>query len=178
MSRRQFVSIICHCTAYAKIAGTVCLQSLSPPPAGVTNTHCRLCSAWHGVWQFKLRSSHLQGKHFPWLPLAGVSTLGVLHPFSPRAQKEGLPRLRSHSHRRFTPHLHLPRPSAALVLPIVLCDSPGPNPTVLCLPLPVCFPPTLCPAHFPGCRGPLKLTGSEAFAFHFPGLFRSHLQFF
>lgn len=110
------------------------------------------------------------------LPLDSVNIDGVPHSFSPGVPKGWPPWLLSHSYESFTPHLHIPLPSTVLVLPTVLCDSLGPHPTVLCLPLPVCFP--LCPALFPGCRGPAELTGSEVFAFYFPGLFRSHLQFF
>lgn len=184
ISQRRFVAIICHCcTTYAKIAGIVCLQNFSCLrwPLGL-QTHTAGCAQLgmecgnSNSDPHTFKASTLPAKLSPL-----TSSRQCQHPrcttfIQSKSQKEGLPRLLSHSHRSFTPHLHNPHPSTAEVLMAVLCDSAGPNPTVLCLPLPVCF--LLYPAHFPRCRGPVKLTGSKAFAFHFPGLFRSHLQFF
>lgn len=72
-----------------------------------------------------------------------------------------------HPYPSFTPHLHTLLPTIALVLPTGLCDSASLHPIILYLPLPVCCP--LCPVVFPGAEAPVKLTGSEAFAFHFRG---------
>lgn len=153
---------------YANIARIVCLQSFSCLHWGYRHTAgcaqlCMGCGNSNSVPHTSKASIFFLAK------LSSLASSRPCQPFSvcTTYQKGWLPRQLSHSSGCFTPHLHIPLPSPALVLLTVLCDSAGPYPIVLCLPLPVCFP--LCPASFPGCRGPREADRERGICIPLPG---------
>lgn len=146
--------------------GRVCLQSFSCPPSGVTDTHRRLCSAWRGVWQFKLRSLYFQGKRA--LP-AKLSPLAFSRPCQhPRCttsiQSRSPERRASQAAVLFSsilystyPHPSPPLPWSSWLCSVILQDR---------IPQSSACPAPLCVSHSvlhpsPGAECPVKLAGRE-----------------